>query len=60
MARRFSGVGRWLLMKGLVFADGESCGVSPNDIIRVRYLDSGQELVGPVLSFDIEKLNPAF
>lgn len=60
MANRFSGIGRWLLMQGLVFADGESCGVSPHDVIRVRYLDKGRELAGPVLSFDIERLDPSF
>jgi hypothetical protein len=39
-------------MKGPVFADGETCGISANEIIQVRYLDKGQELAGPVLSLD--------
>jgi hypothetical protein len=41
-------------------SDGETCGISANEIIRAHYLDKGQELAGPVLSLDIEKLDPAF
>lgn len=59
MANRLEGVGRWLLMKGLDFADGDTYGVA-NEITRVRYREKGDRLAGPVLLMDIEKVAPSF
>jgi hypothetical protein len=59
MANRLAGVGRWLLMKGLIFADGDTYGAA-NEITRVRYREKGDRLAGPVLLMDIEKVDPSF
>jgi hypothetical protein len=56
IASRMIGMARWLLAKGLIFKDGDSCGSTADEIIRVVYKDRGDVCRGPVVQFDIEHL----
>lgn len=49
----------WLLRKGPVFEDGDTCGGSATEIIRIRHKDRGRISPHPVLESTIETLDPS-
>jgi hypothetical protein len=60
IAHRFLELALYLMEKGLIIKDGESWGWSADDVTRARYLDQGRLLPGPVVSLNLEKVDPAF
>lgn len=49
----------WLLLKGPVFADGDTFGGSETEIIRIRHVEKGRISPYPVLALTIETLDPS-
>ena len=49
----------WLLLKGPVFKDGDTFGISATERIRVRHRENGLMVRTPVLLMDIETLDPS-
>lgn len=49
----------WLLRHGPVFNDGDTCGGSATEIIRIRHKDRGRISPHPVLELTIETLDPS-
>lgn len=49
----------WLLRHGPVFKDGDTCGGSATEIIRIRHRDRGRISPRPVLEMTIEQLDPS-
>lgn len=47
----------WLLHKGPVFEDGDTCGGSATEIIHIRHVDRGQISPHPVYALTIEQLD---
>lgn len=59
MFNALASAANWLLLKGPVFEDGDTCGISATERIRVRHRDRGIVIQTPVLLMDIETLDPS-
>ena len=53
-------VANWLILKGPVFEDGDTCGISETERIRVHHRERGLMVRTPVLLMEIETLDPAW
>lgn len=54
-----AGAANWLLLKGPVFRDGDTFGISATERIRVHYRDRGIMVQTPILMMDRETLDPS-
>lgn len=54
LAQRIFGLIRYLLMHGMVIRDGETFGDSETDITRVRFLENGSRVPGPVMQLSMD------
>ena len=58
MFNALAAAANWLLLKGPVFEDGDTCGISETERIRVRHRDRGVMVQTPILLMDLETLDP--
>ena len=59
MFNALASAANWLLLKGPVFKDGDTFGISATERIRVRHREHGLMVQTPVLLMDIEVLDPS-
>src|SRR5262249_953517 len=50
-------IAQWLILQGLLVKDGDTCGASAEEIMRVAYKEKGILSSNPVLQIDIERLS---
>jgi hypothetical protein len=55
MLMKAYGIAQWLILQGLLVKDGDTCGASAEEIMRVAYKDKGVLPPNPVLQIDIER-----